>query len=369
MLTRDALKPLADVQGPCLTLFQPLRMDDAAFHSAIQEAERLLLGSGLDTDSCKEMLRPLRKLALNLPWKGRPGSLVIFRAPGVTVTEFRPDVLAPTVHVSKEFLVLPLLPGLLTQREFWLLALSIKHVRLFRGSVEGIVETPLPAGVATSLAEDEAFDQPDHSLRGRSVAGPSTGSMKGVQFGTSSERELQPDYLHDYFRAIDRGIQPLMARDRHPLILAAVTRELAIYRRVNTYIPTLAAAIHGSPDSLGTKALHAGALDLMAAESTAGFDETRRRIEDAAGHHLLATDLAEIEDAAAAGRIEELIVLATADSGLAAGEAVNRAALATLRNSGRIAVLDDPHVTGACAAILRYRNNEDAGEAASASAT
>src|ERR1019366_2911165 len=153
----------------------------------------------------------------------RKGSLLLFRGPEFTMANFWPDSLAPKVHFAEEFLVLPLLPGLMRSRDFWLLALSINAVRLFRGSGNGIVEVPLPKGVPKSLSEDEAFGQPDHSLRGRASAGPSVGSMKGVQFGTSSAHELKHDYLHDFFKTIDRGIHATLAEDRQPLILAAVT--------------------------------------------------------------------------------------------------------------------------------------------------
>ena len=81
--------------------------------------------------------------------------------------------------------------------------------------------------------------------------------MKGVQFGTSSANELQADYLHDYFKAVDRGIHPIPARDPQRPILAGVTRELAIYRTVNTYSPALAGAGHGSTETLG-RALRQG---------------------------------------------------------------------------------------------------------------
>ena len=266
MLTHDDLKRLAAVSGPCLTIFEPLRgahlqgtKPDTGITAAIQKAGRLLTEHGFAPENRDEMLRPLSKVASNTDWTGRKGSLVLFRAPGFTMANFWPEVLAPRVHFGPEFFVLPLLPGLQGKQDFWLLALSIKKVRLFRGSRSGLVEVVLPKDVPKSLSQDEAFDQPDHSLRGRSTAGPSVGTMKGVQFGTGSAKELQADYLHDFFKAIDRGIHPILTRNRKPLILAGVTRELAIYRRINSYSSVLAGAIHGSPDSLGEEILCARA--------------------------------------------------------------------------------------------------------------
>ena len=362
MLTHEDLKRLAAVSGPCLTIIEPLRDNysqvtkpDTRIIAAIQEAARLLEEKGFAADERDEMLRPLKKVALNTDWTGRKGSVVMFRSPDCTITCFWPDPLPSRVHFAEEFLLLPLLPGFLTKRDFWLLALSIKSVRLFRGTSDGLVEVPLPNDVARSLSQDEEFDQPDHSLRGRSAAGPSVGGMKGVQFGTSSANELQADYLHDYFKAIDRGIHPILAKDPQPLILAGVTRELAIYRTVNTYSPVLTGAVHGSPEKLASGALYAKAVELMSAYSVRAMDATLLEMEEAGNRGLIVTDPAALIEAAGNGQIADLIVSPAAPGFAEREDAINWAALATIRNSGKISFLSAAQRADGMAAILRYR--------------
>jgi hypothetical protein len=361
MMTHEDLKRLAAASGPCLTIFQPLRDNylqvtkpATRIVAAVQAAGRLLEEKGYDSSERDEMLRPLMKVASSVDWTGRKGSLVMFRAPDFTVVDFWPDTLAPRVHFGPEFLVLPLLPGLLSKRDFWLLGISIKAVRLFRGSSEALVEVALPAGVPVSLSEHEEFDQPDHTLRARSGAGRSNGSMKGVQFGTSTAHELKGDYLHDFFKAINRGIHPTLAEDPKPLILAGVTRELAIYRTVNTYSPLLTGAIHGSPDSLGAGLLYTKATELMSAYSARADDTTLRVLEEAGNRGLVVSDPAALIEAAAVGQVEELIVPPASQAPGQHEEAVNWAALATIRNSGTIRVLNDPRVAQGAVGILRF---------------
>jgi hypothetical protein len=362
MLTHDDLKRLAAVSGPCLTIFEPLRgahlqgsRPDTGINAAIQKAGQLLTENGFEPENRDEMLRPLLKVAANTDWTGRKGSLALFRAPGFTMANFWPDALAPRVHFGAEFLVLPLLPGLQGKHDFWLLALSIKKIRLFRGSRSGLVEVVLPKDVPKSLLQDEAFDAPDHSLRGRSSAGPSAGSMKGVQFGTGSAKELQGDYLHDFFKAIDHGIHPILTRNRKPLILAGVTRELAIYRKANTYSAVLAGGIYGNPESLGEEALYARAVELMSAFSIRAANSALRDLENAADHALLIKDPAMIVEAAGKGQVEELIVSSGAPGFEQREDIINWAALATIRNSGRISILADAQLESGVAAVLRFR--------------
>lgn len=371
MLTHENLKKLAAVSGPCLTIIQPLRdswsqvtKPETRIVAALQEAGRLLEAKGYSLEEREEMLRPLTKLAANTDWSGRTGSFVIFRTPDFTLTTFWPDELAPRVHFADEFLVLPLLGGLLRVRDFWLLALSIKNVRLYRGSSESLTEVPLPAGVASSLAEDEEFDQPDHSLRGRSSAGPSIGGMKGVQFTTAAAHEGEPTYLHDFFKSIDRGIHPLLAGDPHPLILTGVKRELAIYRSLNTWFPLVPGEIHGNTETAVPDFLRKEAAGLLSAYSLKDAETIRHDMDAAAGRGLLVEDPAAAMQAAGTGQVAELI-LASAAPGFAKREAViNWAVLATIRNSGKVFLLDAAEPSGGLAAILRYRAPVEAGASA-----
>ncbi len=362
MLTHDDLKRLAAVSGPCLTIYLPLRDEYSQVTkpatrvvAAIQEAGRLLEEKGFSPAERDEMLQPLEKVAANTAWTGRKGSLAMFRAPDVTVVNFWPDVLAPRVHFGEEFLVLPLLPGLLSNRDFWLLALSINVVRLYRGSGNGLAEVALPKGVPKSLAEAGGFDQPDHSLRGRSSAGSSVGSMKGVQFETTSAHEVKADHLHDFFKAIDRGVHAILAADPQPLILAGVTRELAIYRKINTWSPALAGGVHGSPEVFGADDLYAKASVLMSAYSARAADAALSGMEEAAGRGLLATDPAEAIEAAREGQVEELIVAPGAPGFDRREAAVNWTALATIRGAGKVSVVNALQPAAGMAAILRFR--------------
>lgn len=289
MLTENDLKTLSAVTGPCLTIFHPLHDDDfhtlnppAGIGAAIQEADRLLAAKGFEPAERDDMLSPVRKVASNTDWPGTKGSLLIFRAPDCTLVNFWPDVLAPRVRVADEFLLLPLLPGVANKTDFWLLTLSMKSVRLYRGSGKGLAEVVLPQNLAKSLDGGDSVEEPDHSSRARSGAGPSVGNMKGVQFDTSNWNEHLPARLHDFYKEVDRGIRATLAHDPQPLILAGVPRELAAYRKVNSYSPLLTGAIHGSPDMLGAKLLYEKATQLMASHSTMATGGTLREMEEAA---------------------------------------------------------------------------------------
>jgi hypothetical protein len=366
MLTQNDLKMLAAVTGPCLTIFLPLRshpLNKGGLHAfeppagimeAIREADQLLAAKGFEPAEREDMLRPVRKIALNTDWAGRKGSLVIFRAPDCTLVDFWRDVLTPRVRVADEFLLLPLLQGVADNSDFWLLTLSMKTVRLYRGSRKGLAEAVLPQSIANSLEGRDALEEPDHSPRARSSAGPSVGNMRGVQFGTANWSEHRPGRLHDFFKEVDREVRAILAHDPQPLILAAVPRELSAYRKVNSYSPLLTGAIHGSPDMLGTKFLYEKAAQLMAARSTMATEGTLREMEEAANRGRVIINRAEIVAAASAGSIDELVLTSATPEPGQQEDAINWSALATIRNSGRVRFLDARQIPSGAAAILRF---------------
>lgn len=354
----DDLKKLAAINGTCLSIFQPLRDDfsqvaksDTRLSAAARKADGLLAEKGFGVADREEFLRPIFKVAENTDWSGRTGSMVIFRAPGFTQARFWPDTLKAQVHLADEFFILPLLAGIAAQRNFWILTLSIHRIRLFRGTLQGLSEVALPKDLPRSLADAGGFDKPDHDLESRSAPGASTGQTAAIRSGTGSANETQGRYLHDFFKMIDRAIQPILAGSSEPLILAAVEREIALYRDVNTYVALSEQTIHGSPESLGEERLHKTALELIAAHPAKTRDQARRDMDAAAGRGLLVTDLAAIREAAGIGQVERLFLGANPQ---AEENPINAAALAVIHNSGTVICSEDLGGSGV-AAILRYR--------------
>jgi len=361
MLNFDDLKRLAGVNGPCLTVFQPLHEDYplsvkqlTCIMSGIQKADKELGDMGIGPDRRGEMLRPLIKVASHTDWTGRKGSLVMFRAPDCTVANFWPDSLAPRVHYAHEFFILPLLSGLAGMRNFWLLILSINEVRLFRGSIQGLTEIPVPLNMPTGFANGEKFEKADHGLRARSTAGRSMGSMKGAQFGTSAERECRPAWTHDLFKQVDRDIHPTLAADPQPLILAGVTRDVSMYRELTTWRPLVAGAIHGSQRTADPRALLPRAIQLLTDHAAHSGDTFDRDMESAASRGLFLTDPAELIGAARCGRIDTLFISPEGAGFVANEELINSAALATIRNSGSVNVLHGMRLAEGCGAVLRF---------------
>ena len=93
----------------------------------------------------------------------------------------------------------------------------------------------------------------------------------------------------------------------------------------------------------------------MSAYSARAANASLRELEGAADRGLLLKDPEAIAEAAGTGRVEELIVSADGPGFELREETINWAALATIRNSGKVSMLADLQLESGVAAVLRFQ--------------
>src|SRR5579863_6813030 len=312
MLAWEHMKILCASPAPCITITLP------AFHQGAQalpyavQLKQALRAVQQDVfkqtflDEAKSLIEPLRELAGDSEMNHSGRDTVIFRSPGLLLRFQLPGPVQFRSVAGRYFHVAPLLDQLAVDREFHILELNQKHIRLLH-YLDGVcTEAPLPAAVPESLEQAGAFDAPDHTLRNRSAAGASNGSMSAVPFGTGSEREKSSRRLHDFFRLVDTGLAGFLKGQ--PLLLSGARHELAIYHRAATYAGLLENDIE--------KDLHISSLDEVAALAhRRAQDHSRRQgqkqleqLRELAGSGRTATGIRPVLKAAEEGRVAHLIL-------------------------------------------------------------
>src|SRR5579859_2529576 len=187
ILDSHALKFLAGCRGPCITMVVP------AHHPGAQEGSRRALVHGLVRRAgeqmthgklagrAAELLAPLEEIAQESGIEAGGAGFAIFRSPEYTARYYLPDkpgtAPAEKMVIGDHFYLTPFVAGAFAPHEFFVLGLSLKHLRLFRYVNGEVHEQPLPAAGPSSLDAAGGFDKPDHQLENRSASGPSTGAM------------------------------------------------------------------------------------------------------------------------------------------------------------------------------------------------
>jgi hypothetical protein len=316
-LRKEAVPELVHAAGPCVTfLLPPYRPGEAQKSAAgwlktlLQEAGRKLAARQVPDPVTIELLKPLEHLShQEESLAGVALGRVIFRSPGV-FRQFELHVPpAPAMECSAGdcFHIRPALPSLALPANVYVLEISKTGVRLLECGRSGVRPVELPRGTPKTLQEAMAFDAPDHELVNRSSAGPSVGSMPGVQFGTGSGREREAAHLHDFYRAVDRGVTELLRWNQAPLVLAGVEEDLILYRSLSAYSNLSKQGIHGS---------RGAALDqtqvLRQAHDIALFDLQSRAAHEMADSKerlspaRFSSDIQKILRAAVEGRVRDL---------------------------------------------------------------
>jgi hypothetical protein len=362
----DLRELAAKMEGTCVTIYlaghkagsgtRPMRV---RLRRLLTEAEQVLEQRGILPTDRESLLAPLRERAASTDLNGgHAEGLVLIRSTSRFEQYSLPWEVNDLVVVGGYPFLIPMAWGIETGREFLLLALSLKNTRLLECGPLYQRPLSLPDGVAKGLEEFEGFDRRDH---GRGVTGA------GVTFGRDTAAEKQHLYLHDFCRALDRGLHPLLERRGLPLVLAGATAELAAYRSVNRYAQLTPEAIEGSPDAGWTDADLAGKGRIAA---RAFHSATALRAQDQygqAGAGKRSTEMTEILRAAAEGRLLHLFL---AGNGAANGDVdrilgrvllsgacrnehenlANAAVIEAWRHGGEVWMLDEPLGDGAALA-------------------
>ena len=223
----DDLRSLTAARAPCITagiaIPDPLQLH-ARIQNLIRGIERHLKDAGVNSEEEFTLLQPIRALA-NAIEEEHDWSigLILYRSPDL----FRHFWLRDTIEPF--------------------LALSQEHTRLVMYTYQSQQELQLRRLAPQSLRAWMNTRAPDHVLDNRSAGGPSVGKMKGVLFGTNTDRERHEEYLKHFFKEVDKGVHHILLGHTAPLILAGVEEEVALYRHVNSYPRLIEHAVLGSP--------------------------------------------------------------------------------------------------------------------------
>ena len=326
-VTRTNLQTLAEVQErPCVSMF--VYMEGAAndlseaklklrhlIHTARAELADCLAENQVDT-----LLAPAEQLLSDQsPWPGEAGGMALFLAPGQALHVRLPAAVETTVTVSEHFDVLPLIPMLYPDCLFHILALSRSAVTVCEATRHTIQILHVP-GMPAGLDESWLLTRHEDAL------------VKEWQ----QERQ---EMFERYLRTVDDVLGPMLFATGHPMVLAAVEREVSTFRSISHHPNLCDVALLGNPDELTAAQLHEQAWHVVRDHlETTQQASVLTRFDEAGGTDKRSVHMTEILDAASEGRVEALLIPEPAHTGSRDGW-VNRAIIETLRHDGHIVLV------------------------------
>jgi hypothetical protein len=355
--TRSALRTLASWQdGPFVSIFlpqDPKRPDMDATHlkDIVQWALGALVSDhGLSPARATSLLAPITDATLTV---GVPGhGTAWFLAPERSLRLELPGVTAAVVEIGGAPDTLRLLTHLSTGPDYYVLAVSQKHARVFRAnrfSIEPFDVAELPKSLDDALWYIQR--EPTFERHG-----------SGAVHASGGGQQYHKDDIHQYLHQVDRALCAALAGSHAPLVVMGVGYEASMYINESHYRHVVHTPVSGNPDALDLATIHQRSWAEVSNESgPAGAAASR--VRDLAGTGRAITAIDEIVEASQNGAVDQFVVARSlTDGGERRGrldadrERLSTALIAAMAHGAAAHVVaDDELPSGAvAAAVLRF---------------
>ncbi len=369
----------------CISIYMPThkvgreqQQDPIRFKNLVTRAQDKLIESGLRRPEVQELLRPAESLLADKDfWQHQSDGLAVFLAPDFSRIYRLPSKFDELMVIADTFQIKPLLPLLVENGQFYILALSQNEIRLFLGTRDTVNAIDLP-DVPTSMQEALSMDDPEKHLDFHTgTKTPSTSGGRPAMFhgqGVQADEQDKENILR-YFQLVDKGLSNLLSGIAIPMVMAGVDYLLPIYHQANTYPNMLDNGLEGNPEGLDAKMLHKSAWELVKPGFIKEQKEALEQFKQLHGqkNKLASDDLKTVVKAANFGRVDTLIVpsgvqrwgyydaqknkvVLEADAKPENEDLLDFAAAHTLFNSGKVFTVQPENLPGDgdLAAIMRY---------------
>lgn len=377
----ETLKQLMEMSDDfCISLYMPTdraaadNTDRIQFKNLMGQAETTARKRFPKNKSVDEMIDKGRRLYEDEGfWRGQKDGLAVFLSP----QEFRqyrlPLRFEEVVSVSRRPFIKPLIPLVMADSWFYVLALSQSGVRLFactRHHVEEVELPDVPGGIDESLR----YDEKHYHLQFHTGTPAGGGNRPAMYHGQGVGIDDRKDDILRYFQEVNKGLPADLTTPLAPLVLAGVDYLLPIFRQACSHPWLLDDYVVGNPEMLSARELHAKALPIVQPEFEAKQRDAEAQYREQAGLGRTAAGVETVVPAAAFGRVDTLFVAIDercpgkfdpdagrvvrsekGDDGIE--DLLDLAAAETIRNGGSVYAVPRknlPDVNVAAVALLRY---------------
>lgn len=315
LVTRKKIDELAAAVGePLVSLYLPThrttpdnRQDPIRLKNLIARVEDQLVARGMRETTARDFLGPARQLLQDTHfWSHQADGLALFLSADDLKLHRVPIEVPELAVVSERFHLKPLLQLLSGDGRIFVLALSLRRIRLFEASRDSVRELDLH-DIPTSLLDVVGYDFEQRSLQFHTGSGRRAGVGRGAVFhGHGEGRDDQETEVTRFLQVVAHGVESMLRNEHSPLVLAGVEYLTALFRQATSYPHLLERAIRGSPDHMTPLEIHAMAWPAARREIARAEAEAARRCQEAAPG--TSRDLPKVVQAAFEGRVDTVFV-------------------------------------------------------------
>jgi hypothetical protein len=349
LLTIESLAELVSVhQMPCLSLYQPThrrrpenQQDLIRFRNLVKELETSLRQK-YPAVEIRLLLEPFEALAQDHDfWNHTLDGLAVLGGPGLFRAFQLQRPIAELAIVAESFHTKPLRRFLQSIGRYQVLGLSLQRIQLFEGNRNALDEIDPAAGVPRTITEalGDERTEPHQTVASYGGVGATSTPMHHGHGGKKDEADMDAER---FFRAIDRAVLERHSRPSGlPLILAALPEHHNLFHRISHNPFLMAEGLTINPDALPIDELRERAWQVVEPQHQARLAALADEFAVAKSNRLGSDDLAQVAQAAAAGRVATLLIESDRQIAGRLDEATGRVEVADLNHPQVDDVLDD----------------------------
>jgi len=316
LLTIESLAELASVhQPPCLSLYQPTHRrrpenqeDPIRFRNLVKELETSLRQKYPAVET-RLLLEPFEALDRNPAfWNHTLDGLAVLGGPSLFRVFLLQRPVVELAVVADSFHTKPLRRFLQSADRYQVLGLSLQRIQIFEGNRDALEEIDPAPGVPRTITEALGDELTKSHLTVASYGGGGVTSapMRHGQGGKQDEVHADAER---FFRAIDRAVTEHHSRPSGlPLILAALPEHHHLFHRVSHNPFLLEEGLTINPDVLSIDELRRRVWRVVEPQYLARLAAMAEEFEVAKSNGLGSDDVAQVAQAAAAGRVAMLLI-------------------------------------------------------------
>lgn len=302
-------------EPPCLSLYQPTQrhypdtqQNPIRFRNLVRTLEQSLQEK-YSTSDTRALLKPFHDLADDPTfWFHMRDGLAVLAARSVWRVHRLQRPVPELAIVADSFHTKPLLRILQSADRFQVLALGLRHVRLFEGNRDVLDEVELAAGIPSTMSDVVGEAQPGDSHVFVTVSAGASGGV-AVHQGRGSAEDNMRSQAERFFRAVDRAILEHYSHPSGlPLLLAALPEHHASFRRISRNPLLINEGITINPDALTLEALRERAWRVVEPSYLGRLAAHIAEFGAAQPDGLASDDLARVAEAAVASRVGTLLI-------------------------------------------------------------
>lgn len=346
-MTRDQFKELAIFRSDwCVSIFLDTHkkgeavnndQDPVNFKNTLQDADKLLKEKGADVTVIERMLTPGYKLLQDeMFWKEMSDGF------GVFISEERFQFIKMNckpgrkVVLDKTFYMIPLLPTIMNQKDFFLLSLSKRQSKLYKGNAFGLdyVEIAnMPDGI-DQIISDRGVSTTFRNGNGEGNAG----ALHGISDGSENDKV----YLKKYLQKVDDAVwKQVLSTQKAPLVLCGVEYVCALYKEVSQYNYIMEEVITGNHDFESAEELFPEVEKIVQPYLKKDADKALEKYGNLSATEKTSDNPEEVISASYYGKIEHLFVRKDAEMWGSFDEMQNKLAILEKENEEAENLIDN----------------------------